>query len=137
MTRPTMKPSLMPCRQVALAFAVILMSVTGAMAATPSAVTEAQARYRQDMAVCNSGQSNQDPATCRREAGSALAEAKRGALNDAPGEYQLNALQRCSVHKVAEDRLACEARINGQGSTEGSVAAGGVLRESVTVTPVK
>jgi hypothetical protein len=89
------------------------------------------------MAVCNSGQSNQDLATCRREAVSALVEARKGSLNDAPGEYQLNALQRCSVHKEAEDRLACEARMSGQGTTEGSAAAGGMLRESVTVTPVK
>jgi len=41
------------------------------------------------------------------------------------------------VHKEAEDRLACEARMSGQGTTEGSAAAGGMLRESVTVTPVK
>jgi hypothetical protein len=127
----------MPFRQFALAFAVTLVSASGAMAATPSAAAEAQTRYRQDMAVCNSGQSNQDVATCRREAGSALVEARKGALNDAPGEYQLNALQRCSVHKEAEDRLACEARMSGQGTTEGSAAAGGMLRESVTVTPVK
>jgi len=127
----------MPFRQFALALSVTLVSASGAMAATPSAATEAQARYRQDMAVCNSGQSNQDRATCQLEAGSALAEARRGALNDAPGEYQLNALQRCSVHKDTEDRLACEARMSGQGTTEGSAAAGGMLRESVTVTPVK
>jgi hypothetical protein len=46
--------------------------------------------------VCNSGQSNQDRATCR-----------------------------------------LEARMSGQGSDEGSVAAGGVLHQSVTVTPAK
>lgn len=123
--------------RVASALAATLLSASGAMAATSSAVTEAQARYREDMKVCNSGQSNQDRATCRREAGSALAEAKRGALNDAPGQYQQNALRRCMVHKDDEDRRACEARMTGQGTTEGSVAAGGVLYQSVTVTPAK
>ena len=113
-----------------------LVCASGAFAASPSAAAEAQARYRQDMAVCNSGQSNQDRATCRQEAKNALAEARRGALNDAPGQYQQNVLQRCSVHK-GEDLRACEARMSGQGSVEGSAAAGGVLRQSVTVTPAK
>ena len=82
--------------------------------------------------MCNSGQSNQDRATCRLEAKNALAAAKRGALNDAPGQYQQNALQRCSAHQ-GEDRRACEARMGAEGSTEGSVSEGGVLRQGVTV----
>jgi len=132
-----MNISCTPFRQFAFTLAVTLVSASAAMAATPSAATEAQSRYRQDVAVCNSGQSNQDRATCLREAGSALAEERRGVLNDAPGQYQLNALQRCGVHKDAEDRSACEARMSGQGTAEGSAAAGGILRESVTVAPVK
>lgn len=86
--------------------------------------------------MCNSGQSNQDRATCRLEAKNALAAAKRGALSDAPGQYQQNALQRCSAHKD-EDRRACEVRMSGQGSVEGSAAEGGMLRQGVTVTPAK
>lgn len=135
--KPPMTISSLPFRHFASALAATLVLASGAMAAAPSAATEAQARYREDIKVCNSGQSNQDRATCRREAGSALAEAKRGALNDAPGQYQQNALQRCSVHKDDEERLACEARMSGQGSAEGGVAAGGVLYQSVTVTPAK
>lgn len=127
----------LPFRHLASVLAATLVLASSAMAAAPSAATEAQARYREDIKVCNSGQSNQDRATCRREAGSAPAEAKRGTLNDAPGQYQQNALQRCSVHKDAAERSACEARMSGQGSTNGSVAAGGVLHQSVTVTPAK
>ena len=126
-----------PLRHFASTLAVTLVCASGAAAATPSAVAEAQARYREDIKVCNSGQSNQDRATCRREAGSALAEAKRGALNEAPGQYQQNALQRCNVHKDAAEHRACEARMSGLGTSEGSVAAGGVLYQSVTVTPAK
>jgi hypothetical protein len=88
------------------------------------------------MAACNSGQSHQDLATCRREAGNALAEARLGHLNDAPGQYQQNALRRCQVHE-GEDRLACEARMGAEASTEGSAATGGILRQAVTITPVK
>jgi hypothetical protein len=120
----------------ALAAVTALVCVTGALAASPSASADAQTRYRQDMAVCNSGQSNQDRATCRTEATHALAAARRGALRDAPDQYQQNALQRCSVHKD-DDRRACEARMMVPNGMAGSSAEGGILRESVTVTPVK
>lgn len=126
----------LPFRHRTMVAAAALSCATAALAAPSTAATEAQARYREDMAACNSGQSNQDLATCRREAGSALSEARRGRLNDAPGQYQQNALLRCNVHQ-GEDRLACEARMGADGTTEGSAAAGGILRQGVTITPVK
>lgn len=119
-----------------LAAAAGLLCTSAALAVTPSALAEAQARYRADMAVCNSGQSNQTQATCRREARNALAAAKRGDLSDTHELYQQNALQRCAAHQGA-DRSDCEARMSGHGKIEGSVANGGILRESVTVVPVK
>lgn len=121
---------------LALAAAGTLLCVSTALAVNAAAPADAQARYRQDIAVCNSGTSNQDPATCRLEARNALAEARRGGLNDAPGQYQQNALRRCDAQK-GDDRIACEARVRGEGSVEGSVAGGGILRESVTVVPAK
>lgn len=125
-----------PFRHLTAIAATTLLCATAALAAPPSAATEAQALYRQDMAACNSGQTNQDLATCRREAGSALSEARRGRLTDAPNQYQQNALQRCNAHQ-GEDRLACEARMGSAGTTEGSAAEGGILRQGVTVTPIK
>lgn len=88
------------------------------------------------MDICNSGQSNQSVATCRREAGSALAEAKHGAVHIDPAQYQKNALQRCAVHQ-GDDRVACEARIISQGDVATGIEAGGLLRESITVTPAQ
>lgn len=123
-------PSLL--RKLTLTVAGSVLCVSAASAASASA--QAEARYRQDMAVCNSGQSNQDAATCRREARNALAEAKRGGLTAAPDQYQSNAMQRCNVFK-GSDRGDCEARMSAEGSVQGSVAAGGVLRESVKVVP--
>ncbi len=123
-------------RKLALAAAGTLLVATAALAATAGAVAEAQARYRQDMAACQSGQSNQDRATCRLEAQRALAEARRGGLNDAAGQYQQNALQRCDALQ-GDDRSDCQARMSGQGSVEGSAADGGILRESVTIVPGK
>ena len=121
-------------RNLTLAVAGTLFCATGALAAGASA--DAQVRYRQDMAACNSGQSNQDVATCRLEAKNAFAEARRGGLKDVPGQYQQNALRRCAVQK-GDDRTDCEARIRGEGKVEGSAASGGILRESVTVVPAK
>lgn len=124
-------------RNLALAAAGTLICATATLAANAGALTEAQARYRQDMAVCNSGQSNQDVATCRQEARNALAETRRGGLNEAPpSEQQQNALRRCSVHQ-GDDRADCEARMRGEGRVEGNAASGGVLRETETVVPGK
>ena len=112
-----------------------LMCSTVAVAKSAGSLIEAQARYRQDMATCNSGKSNQDIATCRREARSALAEARRGGLKDAPADqYQQNAMQRCNAHQ-GDERTACEARMRDEGSVEGSVADGGILRKSEVVVP--
>ena len=67
--------------------------------------TDAAARYQQERAVCLSGQSSQDRATCLREAGAAFAEAKRGALDDGSAAHERNARERCN--KLAEaDRNA-------------------------------
>jgi hypothetical protein len=111
-----------------------------AAAASPAAwsagnkqLSDAQARYNQERARCLSGQSHQDRATCLREAGAALQEAKRGGLSTS-SNLSANATARCNAQPAA-DREACIQRIMGAGSTQGSVEAGGVIRQ--TETPVK
>jgi len=105
-----------------------------ALAATDATPPSAAMRYQQERAVCMSGQSPQDRATCLSEAGAAFAEAKRGRLDDGNTQFELNALKRCAALPEG-DRPACAARIQGQGSTSGSVAGGGILREIVTTEP--
>jgi hypothetical protein len=129
-----MKTTQIQLRHLSLGAVAALMLLTDAMAAGPMAQSQAQANYAREMAVCNSGLSNQMVDTCRREAGSALAEARRGQLNNAPDQYQANALRRCETH-TGDDRQACEARILGQGDITSGAQAGGVLRKSITVTP--
>ena len=102
-----------------------------ALAAGQTSAAEAQTRYQQERAVCTSGASNQDRATCLREAGAAFAQARKGDLNDGPAAYGRNARQRCEALPAA-DREACVARMEGQGTASGSVAAGGIYRELVT-----
>jgi hypothetical protein len=114
--------------------ALVLACVPAAWSAGKG-VSEAQQRYNQERALCLSGQSQQDRATCLREAGAALQEAKRNRLdNSGGGSFQANATARCNAQPAA-DREACVQRIMGAGSTQGSVEGGGVIRE--TVTPVK
>lgn len=103
----------------------------------------AQERYRQEVAACNSGQSQQDRATCLREAGAALDEARRGQLSRdvAASGYDSNAIARCEVF-VGEELSACRARATGTAPTEGatitrgSVNEGGIIRESIQVYEV-
>jgi hypothetical protein len=111
-----------------------LFAVTAATAqiATGTTGIDASGNYRHEVQSCLSGKTQQDQATCLREARNAQADKKRGVLDNANGAFQANATQRCDV-LTGEDKAACQARVMGYGSTSGSVAAGGVLREVETV----
>lgn len=67
----------------------------------------------------------------------ALAEARRGSLNDAPDQYQNNALLRCQAHAGGDDRVAFEARILAQGDISDAAQAGGLMRQSTTMLPTQ
>ncbi|MDP3085629.1 MAG: hypothetical protein Q8N44_18320 [Rubrivivax sp.] len=95
------------------------------------AAAAAAARYEQERALCTSGRSNQDRATCLREAGAALAEARKHQLDGDAAQYAINERKRCQ-RLPDDDRKACLARMQGQGTTSGSVASGGIYRELVT-----
>jgi hypothetical protein len=97
--------------------------------------TEAQRQYQQERAHCTSGKSHQDRATCLKEAENAYSEARKGALGSSgDSELAKNATKRCEAQPAA-DRAACEQRILGAGTTEGSVKGGGLIRETETKVP--
>ena len=108
-------------------FGISLGIPAASLAAPPS---DAQTRYQQERAACDSGRAYQDRATCLREAGAAYEEAKRGRLAEGSAQYRENALARCSV-LPPDERGACHARMQGQGTTSGSVEGGGIYRELV------
>lgn len=117
--------------------ACALGSLLGASVASaaPAAKSDVQARYEQERARCASGQSHQDRRTCLQEAAAARGEALKGRLdNGQAARYEQNALLRCNALPV-DDRDECQARIRGEGTTSGSVEAGGIYRELVTVEP--
>jgi hypothetical protein len=118
------------------AWAVGALLAAGMAVAAGGKLSEAEARYEQDRAACNSGQSNQDRATCLREAGAALQEAKRGHLADGQTSYEKNQTIRCDSLK-GEDRDDCLRRMHGEGTVSGSVEGGGIYRELRTTVPGK
>ncbi|HSW16790.1 MAG TPA: hypothetical protein VLJ86_06150 [Ramlibacter sp.] len=116
---------------VLLAASASILFAAGASAAK---VSEAQLRYQEERAVCMSGASNQDRATCLREASAALGEAKRGNLT--AGDLAHGRMVRCDA-LPAQDRQDCVMRMQGQGTTSGSAQQGGVLRELERPVPAR
>jgi hypothetical protein len=116
------------CRLVGMALLVM-----GSVAARADDTQAGRERvYRQDRQVCLSGQSNQDQATCLREAGAARQQnmARQSPSNAA--QLEANAVQRCDAF-TGDARQSCLARM--QGKVYGSVAAGGILRELTEPVP--
>jgi len=113
----------------------LLLSTGSAMAATPSAASaEIQARYERERAVCMSGKSNQDQATCLKEAGAARDVARRGLLEEGNADYRRNQFERCKA-LTGDEAKDCRLRMKGAGSVSGSASAGGIYRELTTVVP--
>ena len=121
-------------RSVGMLGAIAALLFAGAAsAATPS---EAQLRYQQERAVCMNGTSNQDRATCLKEAGAAWQEAKReGLATSGDASLRQNRLVRCNA-LPAQDREDCAMRIE-QGKTSGSAQQGGILREIERPVPTR
>lgn len=102
--------------------------------ASAQAGSDAETRYQQERALCESGLSPQDRAACLREAAAARAEARRGQLGNGSGDaarHLENALARCKP-LPPEDRADCEYRMRGGGAMRGSVEEGGIYRETIT-----
>lgn len=114
--------------------AIALLAVGAATAQVASGTTgiDASGIYQQEVQACLSGNTQQDQPTCLQEARNAQADKRRGLL-DTQGSLEANAMARCNVFTIAEDKAACQARMKGHGSISGSVAGGGVLREVETV----
>jgi hypothetical protein len=122
---------------VALIGLSALLAVSAASAQVASGTTgiDTSGNTQREKAACHNGMTQQDFVTCMREANNAAAAKRSGKLDNAGGQFEVNALKRCEVLK-GDDQIACEARIMGYGSTSGSVAGGGVVRQvETTVLP--
>ena len=112
--------------------ALLAMTAATAQVATGTTGIDASGSYQQEVQACMTGQTQQDRDTCLKEARNAQADKKRGLLDNAGAQFDSNAAARCDV-LGGEEKAACRARMMGYGSTTGSVAGGGVLREVETV----
>lgn len=115
-------------------FCLVCTNSHGLHAQSTAQQSSLEQAYQSDLAACWTAPPTTDRAACQREARYALTEQRRGRLDPSPDAQQLarNALARCEVHQ-GEDRAHCIARIQGQGTVQGSVESGGLLR-SLTIT---
>jgi hypothetical protein len=118
-------------RLLAVSLSVLLVSVAAtAQIASGTTGIDASGNYRHEVQSCMSGNTQQDRATCLREARNANADRRTLSANDA--NLKANRLARCDALK-GEDRDACQARVVGYGDASGSVAGGGVIRQVETI----
>lgn len=96
-----------------------------------SAAETSHAIYKRDTALCMSPRYASVKADCLSEASTARASREPASVDPDPGRYMRNALMRCEP-LPDPDRSDCVARIQGKGTTSGSVAGGGIYRELVT-----
>lgn len=86
---------------------------------------------------CNPDEAKNDPAACKREAGAAKLEGKRGDLTSPGPAAGGNAADRCRALTGGE-KTDCLARVSGGGTstttTSGSVNGGGIIQETTTTT---
>ncbi|MFZ3141627.1 hypothetical protein [Polaromonas sp.] len=115
--------------------ALLAMTAATAQIATPdTAGLDTSGNPKSEMAACNSGKTQQDRAACLKEVRNANAEKRAGKLGNG-ADYTANAMKRCEVFKESEDQAACRARVGGQAKLDGSVGAGGVLRQGEIMVP--
>ena len=123
-------PSIKPTRWALVALCAAL-STAASLGADKAASNDSEAQYQRDAAACANVAQGSDPAACLREAGAVRDSKGVGRADPDPGRLARNALKRCEPLPERE-RAECLARTQGNGSTSGSVASGGVLRELVT-----
>ena len=114
--------------------AALLALTATAQIATGTTGIDATGNTASEIAACNNGSSQQTRDTCLLEARNAAAAKRASQLNTNPGAVDANAAQRCDALQ-GDDKLACQARMTGAGTTQGSVSGGGVIRELEVIVP--
>ena len=131
---PLTQSKLQILKKGALAFSLTVLFTITATAQIASGTTgiDATGNAASEMAACNNGSTQQSRETCMTEVRNANAAKRAGKVDNAGGQFNANALMRCNVLQ-GEDKIACEARVIGYGSPQGSVAGGGVITQVETV----
>ncbi len=106
-------------------------SSSGAGRSSTTAPADARARHARESAACSRIAEHGARANCLSEASTRLAATQPPAPGESADVLRQNALRRCEALPDVE-RKDCIARMQGQGTTSGSVEGGGVYRELVT-----
>jgi hypothetical protein len=103
-------------------------------AVAASSVAAEKAHYQRERARCMQHRDHGQRADCLSEASTAHVAAMPPVPDADPGRYARNAVERCKALQEP-DRGDCMQRMQGRGTTSGSVSGGGIYRELVTVVP--
>ena len=117
---------------------LIALGSSAALAATKGATLDPKLRYQRESAACAAIRAPDERANCLSEASTRFASTQPSRAEDQADMLLSNALRRCEP-LPAQERADCVARMQGQGTTSGSVDSGGIYRELVTIevgTPV-
>jgi len=124
-------PALSLCG-LGLAAVVALLSTTApALAADKAAPLGAKARLQHDRVVCARIRDQGERDECLSEASTLYAGTQPSHPDENPAQLMRNVLKRCEALREP-DRQDCVLRMQGQGTTTGSVGGGGIYRELVT-----
>ena len=118
-----------PAQGFVMLLALLLGS--GALAAGKGDSPDPKLRYQRERAACSGIRDFDTRANCLSEASTRAAVNKPTPAEEQADVLMRNALKRCEPLPPAM-RSDCVARMQGQGTTSGSVAGGGIYRELVT-----
>ena len=125
-----------------IAIAAVALGVTGFASAQSAAPEQAPAKHAKHAhkggkAHPRADRNVADGSSSAREAAAAMQAGRQGQLTDrSSDQYAGNAVARCGVFRVEEDKRACVDRVN-NGQDTGSVQGGGILREYTYSVPAK
>ena len=128
-------------RSLQITVAAAALGLSGYAAAQPAAPAHAKHAKKGHGHKAKGGHHDSravaEGSSSSREAAAAVQADRQGQLSGGSNDQlRSNALARCAVFKVEEDKRACESRIT-QGQGSGSVQGGGVLREYTYTAPAK
>jgi hypothetical protein len=107
------------------------LGCSSALAAGKADTLDPKLRYQRESAACTTIKFFDDRANCLSEASTRYAGTQPSRADEHPDILARNALKRCEPLPEPE-RKDCVARMQGQGTTSGSVSGGGIYRELVT-----
>lgn len=120
-----------PARALGMLLAVLASA--SVLAVNKGGSLDPKALYQRDSAACSGIRDPDARANCLSEASTRYASTKPTLPEERDEVLMRNALRRCEPLPEVQ-RNDCVARMQGHGTTSGSVAGGGIYRELVTVT---